>query len=295
MTDNNFTENHLVMITGPGDNKFTENHLVMENRTDTVTGTDAVVNSGSESTTEPLQKAAPSIADIMESKRLEKKKQEQEKREKNMLKNREFDDLKFRSLNVVDKAEFLWKKFKKKRQDIINTGVNYDHKTHGEKMLNEFRYNYKEFCETYPILVRYICQFQSYNKVAFERYLRKIKNLNEHYSRDPSGMSKESYKKLHYVDRNADYIKYLWEETNRNKIPKSIFNQQAENVYKEVYKLLEKEHEYFTNIEILAEEKAVERANNSFVEKKNELMNLIRSLKENKGAKDTEKDSYVSE
>ena len=56
---------------------------------------------------------------------------------------------------------------------------------------------------TFPIFLRYLIQFGMYKPKAFSRDIKKLQN-------------KPCKSELEYCERQADYVKYLYMETNQH-------------------------------------------------------------------------------
>lgn len=91
---------------------------------------------------------------------------------------------------VVKEANKIWKFAKARKLKIEDT------KKTGE-LLEEVRKKYPSFCQAYPIVSRYICQFQEYSPKVFRLWLMKIK---EHPWKSPE----------EYMDAQADYVTKLF-------------------------------------------------------------------------------------
>ena len=95
-----------------------------------------------------------------------------------------------------------------------------------EELMSEMRKKHPEFCKSYPIVLRYICQMHDSSK-AFRTYLIKIKER-------PWKTQEE------YLDSQADYVVILYKATHRR------WNAtQCENIRKNVRMMLQNEHDTF--------------------------------------------------
>jgi hypothetical protein len=204
-----------------------------------------------------------SISEVIKSKQKEKEQIKNKKLEKSKNKYNNIDTLNFNGLDVLQQGDYLWDIFKKMRSEKLKT------QTHllqadCDAILKEYHMEYKKFCEMFPIVVRYMCQFQSYNSKAFERYLVKMQH------------NPPTNKKEHVVDRNADYIKYLWLEMNK-KHPNRI--NESNKVWGEAYKLLNDEFENYLAVEEKARETIKERELEALAQKRKELLAFIEKCK----------------
>ena len=97
-----------------------------------------------------------------------------------------------------------------------------------DSLMAELRKEHPEFCKSYPIVLRYMCQMQEYSTRAFRQYLLKIK---EH----PWKTQEE------YLDSQADYVVILYRATHTR------WNQTVcENIRKNIRTMLQNEHDTFT-------------------------------------------------
>jgi hypothetical protein len=172
-------------------------------------------------------------------------------------KTREFDDIKFNSLHPEEQAAFLWNKYKLIRAEKLPNFTNKD----ADDIMLEFRQDYKYFCELFPIVIRYMCQFQSFSSKAFRRYLLKMKH----------NPPKSKFENV--VDRNADYVRYLWEETNKNPT-----RAESNKVWTEVHKILEDEYHTYEAVEEEAKNRIKLQETKALEEKRAELIALRNKL-----------------
>lgn len=147
---------------------------------------------------------------------------------------------------------------KEKRQKSDNDNLT---DADGEEILKLFQDVYKNFAEMFPIVLRYICQMGQFNSKAFSKYLRKVKN------------STDRERKTHMVDRNADYVKYLWQESNKNH-PR--WAQESAYVYRTAYKSLNDEFETYEAAQELAKERIKEMDEKNLQSKRDDLKKFIR-------------------
>lgn len=126
-------------------------------------------------------------------------------------------------------------------EDIISEAIAINRKLQAKKLtpgdmdaadafLAEMRREHKQFADAYPIVLRYMCQMQQFHAAAFRKYL--------------------SYIALHpwkgadeYMDSQTHYVVLLYKQTHArwNKT-------QVENLRKNVRKLLQTEHDKFTEL-----------------------------------------------
>lgn len=203
------------------------------------------------------------IEDIIKSKQKKQEELKNEKLAKAQKKYDNIDTLNFNGLDVLQQGNYLWDTFKKARSEKLKTQPHLTQKDCDE-FLKEYQREYKKFCEMFPIVIRYMCQFQSYNSKAFERYLIKMQH------------NPPKNKEEHIVDRNADYIKYLWLEMNK-KHPNRII--ESNKVWGEAYKLLKEEFENYLAVEEEAKQRIKERDRIALEQKKKDLLAFIEKCK----------------
>jgi len=91
---------------------------------------------------------------------------------------------------VVKEANAIWK-FARNRK------LKFGDAEKTNELLEEIRKKHPQFCQSYPIVSRYICQMQEYSAKAFRMWLIKIK---EHPWKSPE----------EYMDAQADYVVKLY-------------------------------------------------------------------------------------
>jgi hypothetical protein len=121
---------------------------------------------------------------------------------------------------IVEEAIKVWEKRKKEVFDITD-------QTSADEFMSKMRKEHKDFCMSYPIVLRYISQFKSFNKIAFKKYLDKIEK------RPWTGESE-------YLDSQADYAVILYKQTH----PKWNTTE-VNNIRRNIRMLLEKESKMF--------------------------------------------------
>lgn len=115
---------------------------------------------------------------------------------------------------------------KKLRAENIKPG-DYDA---SDNFMTKIRREHKEFSQSYPIVLRYMCQMQQFHAGALRKYLEYIrthpwKNHDE------------------YLDSQAQYVVILYKETHKR------WNRtQVDNLRKNVRKLLQDEHDRFMEL-----------------------------------------------
>jgi len=125
---------------------------------------------------------------------------------------------------VLREANELWAKC---RATILERKIQPDDRDAAHALMSELRQSNKEFCMSYPIVIRYMCEMRLYHSRAFEKFLRRIE-------KQPWRSESE------YLDAQADYVMLLYKHTNARFDTKA-----ANNVRKNVRELLQKEHDLF--------------------------------------------------
>ncbi len=121
---------------------------------------------------------------------------------------------------IVKEAGQMWKEMKR-------SGVKFGDIDASEKLMSDITKRHPDFCKSYPIVCRYICQMQEYDTRAFRRWLIKIK---EH----PWKTEAE------YLDAQADYVAILF------KVKKPRSNRtEINNLRTNIRAMLEREHIQF--------------------------------------------------
>lgn len=113
-----------------------------------------------------------------------------------------------------------------------------------KKKLDFFRdkLNHKEFMTEFPIVSRYMICMGQYSKKAFKRLLDKISRTIH----PPPTQRAKGYMEDQWVRRQADYVRYLWEEYQKKR--KAHINpHEASAVWEDAYKSLKGEFDDFRN------------------------------------------------
>jgi hypothetical protein len=101
------------------------------------------------------------------------------------------------------------------------------------KATDEQRYNFlterfKNFQQAYPMVIKYMALYLQYNEKAFTRFMDKLQ-------REP-GKGMEGY-----IERQADYAKFLYEETCRAR-KKHINSKKAGEIWGDEYNIMIKQY-----------------------------------------------------
>ena len=151
----------------------------------------------------------------------------------------------------LEDANIIFKDYKNRLNDSSFCDLTPDEK------LAYYQKKYSQFTMSFPIVLRYLIQFGMYKPKAFSRYIKKLQN--------------KPYKsELEYCERQADYVKYLYMETNQH------YNQQEiKELWTEVYNSLVKEIELFKQAEKTVKEKHEKNNIKNLEERRKELMKMI--------------------
>lgn len=115
---------------------------------------------------------------------------------------------------------------------------------------NDIETAHRQFCTSYPIVIRYMIEHSLYSEKAFRLHLKTLTNSVNHSEDD-------------YLDAQARYISSLYTNCNKRPNPK-----EASKIRSEAFSSLKREHEEFKKV---AEEVKKE------VEENEERMKLHRS------------------
>lgn len=143
---------------------------------------------------------------------------------------------------VVSEANSIWRETKKRK-------ITFGDVDSAEALMREMQNTHPEFCKSYPIVNRYICQMQEYSAKAFRLWLKKIEQ-------------KPWKTEAEYLDAQADYVTILF------KIKKPRANKtEINNIRTNIRAMLQKEHDTFKNYaqefskEVTEEEKILAEKN----------------------------------
>lgn len=112
-----------------------------------------------------------------------------------------------------------------------------------DEKINTIQKDFPDFYKNFPIVSRYMICMGQYKRKAFKKLLLKCKNTK-------SVEGKESNEDL-WIERQADYVKYLWEEYQT----KHFTVKESNAVWDQAHKALVKEFTDFRNLHKSAEEK----------------------------------------
>jgi hypothetical protein len=99
---------------------------------------------------------------------------------------------------------------------------------------------FKEFYTEFPIVSRYMVCMGQFSSKALKKYLLKCKNVQH----DPVKSREKGYTEDQWVQRQADYVRYLWESYQRQHYSPS----ESTNIWNHAYKTLKQEFKDFRNM-----------------------------------------------
>jgi bacterioferritin (cytochrome b1) len=129
-----------------------------------------------------------------------------------------------------------------------------------ERQLEHYQKNNQRFASTFPIVLRYMIQLRMYHEKAFVKFIKKMQ-------------AKPYRSKLEFCERQADYVKYLYQELTPH-YPEN----EAKRIWKQTYDMLEKEVKMFDDAEKKVKEKLEKNNITNENEKRNELKNILDKL-----------------
>lgn len=153
--------------------------------------------------------------------------------------------------DLVKEADTIWRYARARKLKFNDLDA-------AAKLISDVQRDHPQFCQSYPLVNRYICEMQEYSSKAFRMWLMKIK---EHPWRSEA----------EYLDAQADYVAILF----RTKKPRAT-RQQIEQLRTNIRTVLQIEHEkfkYYTNEfdkEVSAEDATLKHRN------KAELCNFVK-------------------
>ena len=131
-------------------------------------------------------------------------------------------------------AEKIWTKVK----SIKILDLQFNQKEDDEKVA-DFRKQEDKFYKDFPIVARYMVCLDTYNRVAFKKFLIKLIASNQKKNeRGRNGLAKEGDSEDMWIELQADYVKYLYQEYNKTK---HLSQAELRGIWKDTYELLKKE------------------------------------------------------
>jgi hypothetical protein len=144
------------------------------------------------------------------------------------------------SLEVANKLWISLKNKIKKNPEFIEF-------KDSDKLKEYQNLEFKDFCGEFPIVTRYAIVMGQYSAKAFRRFLIKCKNVKH----DPAQSREKGYSEDQWVQRQADYVRYLWEAYQKQHYSTS----ESKNIWQHAYKTLTKEFTDFRDLHKDIEEK----------------------------------------
>jgi ElaB/YqjD/DUF883 family membrane-anchored ribosome-binding protein len=154
---------------------------------------------------------------------------------------------------ILQSADGVWQVCRERKVDLTdNEAV--------DELMADLRRQYKDFCTSYPIVMRYQAQFFAYKRKTFEKYLNKIE---KHPWKDEEG----------YLESQTDYVVMLYKDTHAK-----WNTTEVSNLRKNIRQLLQNESKVFKERLDASEEKInnIEKKINE--ESKTELENYFTKL-----------------
>lgn len=152
---------------------------------------------------------------------------------------------------IVTEANQIYKEMKQSK-------VQFDDEAGVEQLMRDTRQRHPEFCQSYPIVHRYICQMQSYSAKAFTLWLKKIQH---HPWKTEDG----------YLDAQADYVAMLF----RDRKPRAPLTE-INNIRRNIRKILGDEHAAFKRQTQLIEKEVDTESAALIKENKSELAEFVK-------------------
>ncbi len=146
---------------------------------------------------------------------------------------------------LIDEANLIWKK-------VVSSKIDPTDQAKRDQLLDTIRKAHPEFATSYPIVLRFMCQVNSYSPVAFTQYVKKIS-------------AKPWTNESEYLDSQADYLELLYKQTH------SKYKKADVDAYKRaIRKTLQDEHDAIKQMSKQCEEET----------KLNQEQRRIKELKE---------------
>jgi len=179
---------------------------------------------------------------------------------------------------AMTEAQNIWDKLIK----IVRANPDFVKMPDNDK-IGMFMKDHKEFQNEFPIVCRYMICMGQYRPNAFKRYLNKCKNATV----APPEKREKGYMQEQWIDRQADYVRYLWEEYQKRD-HKKFTTREAMQVWRQARDSLSAEFKGFKEAHTKAESKikTEEKENNRELAK--ELVDRIKLGKQNLSPKELE-------
>jgi hypothetical protein len=99
---------------------------------------------------------------------------------------------------------------------------------------------FKTFYTEFPIVSRYMICMGQFSETALRRFLYKCKNVNH----DKDKSREKGYSENQWIERQSDYVRYLWESYQNKKFMHSESNE----IWKNTFEILKKEFQDFKDL-----------------------------------------------
>lgn len=165
----------------------------------------------------------------------------------------------------------LWNDIKKRVADDNNFIKMDDNDKIGLYQKSEFKVFYTEF----PIVSRYMICMGQFSIKAFKRFLLSCKNAVH----DPVKSREKGYSEDQWIQRQSDYVRYLWESYQNKPFSKA----ESDEVWQQTYEILKKEFQDFKDLHKEIENKL---KNDEKTNKKELVKELITRLANDKQSLD---------
>ncbi len=167
---------------------------------------------------------------------------------------------------ALTEADILWNKLKK----LVADHPEFVEMADKDK-IELFMKDHKVFQNEFPIVCRYMICNGQYKAKAFKKYLNKVKSFKTKSAEN----REQGYMEDIWVDRQADYVKYLWEEYQHASHHR-FTQHEARQIWKSARVSIKKEFDEFRN----GHKKAEEKVNTEkTVNKKQRITELIERIK----------------
>ena len=169
------------------------------------------------------------------------------KREKRILKKKKIDDENKKIDGVIDSnidvAIKLWNNIKKK----VTEDPTFVKMSDTDKISLYQKSEFTNFYTEFPIVSRYMICMGQFSVNAFKKYLLKCKNV-EH---DSIKSKERGYSEDQWIQRQSDYVRYLWESYQKINFSKI----ESDDIWKNTYEILKQEFKDFKDLHKNIEDK----------------------------------------
>jgi len=176
----------------------------------------------------------------------------------------------------IKKALKVWEDLKK----IVNETPEYK-EWEDKKKISYFRdtLKHKEFMDNYPVTARYMICVGHFTVKAFKKFLNKLYTIKL----DPIKRLEKGYTEDQWLRRQADYVRYLWEDYQ-----KGHYNiQHAQMIWQDAYQKLRGEMDDFRDKHKEIEKNIGEEKKTYKIENAKELIHRIRNTEQKLSDEDT--------